>query len=72
MNIGVAENETEIALARTRRDHRIAVSETICCALAVLRRLGSAWYDEDVRNMITQARSTLSVAQSKIKKRIDE
>jgi hypothetical protein len=57
-------------LDRARRDHRIAVVETIGCALAALRRVDSAWYDDDVRDMITKARSTLSVAQSTLKERI--
>ena len=61
---------TEAAVEQARRDHRIAVFETIGCALAALRRLDSAWYDDDVRDMITKARSTLSVAQSTIKERI--
>lgn len=54
------------------REHLIAVFETIGCALASLRRLDSMWYDEDLRPTITAARSKLSVAQSKVKERIDD
>ena len=64
-------NETQAQIERSRRDHRIAVFETIGCALATLRRLDHAWYDEDIREILTQVRSTLSVAQSKIKERTD-
>lgn len=64
--------KTEVEIAQARRDHRIAVFETIGCALATLRRLDHAWYDEDLREVITQVRGTLSVTQSKIKERIDE
>lgn len=67
----VSENETQMAIASARRDHRIAVFETIGCALATLGRLDHVWYDDDVRDVITQVRSSLSVAQSKIKERID-
>jgi hypothetical protein len=63
--------ETEAAVEKARRDHRIAVFETIGCALASLRRLDHVWYDEDVRAVITHVRSTLSVQQTKIKERID-
>lgn len=62
---------TEAGIVTARRDHRIAVFETIGCALATLRRLDHVWYDEDVRDAITKARSTLSVAQSTIKERVD-
>jgi hypothetical protein len=65
-------NETQAKVERTRRDHRIAVFETIGCALATLRRLDHVWYDEDMRDAVTQARSSLSVTQSKIKERISE
>lgn len=51
---------------------RIAVFETIGCALATLGRLDHVWYDADIRNMITKARASLSVAQSKIKERLAE
>ena len=54
------EKDTQAEIDRARRDHRIAVFETIGCALASLRRLDHAWYDEDVRDTITQARSSLS------------
>lgn len=49
----------------------ISAFETIGCALAVLRRLDYIWYPDDIRDMVTQARSSLAVAQSKIKQRID-
>lgn len=62
----------EAAIVDHRRDQRIAVFETIGCALAALRRLNHVWYDEDIRATITAARSTLSVAQSKVRGRIDE
>lgn len=58
--------------ARARRDHQIAVAETIGCALATLRRLNHVCYDEDIRATITEVRSALSVAQSKVRARIDE
>ena len=58
--------------ARSRHDHQIAVVETIGCALASLRRLNNVCYDEDIRATITAVRSTLSVAQSKVKERIEE
>jgi hypothetical protein len=63
---------TEAVFEQSRRDQRIAVFETIGCALATLRRLGHIWYDEDIRTAITAARSNLSIAQSKVKQRIDE
>jgi len=54
------------------RDDRIAVFETIGCAMAVLRRLDYLQFDADVRETIVRVRSTLSVAQSKVKQRIDQ
>ena len=54
-----------------RRCRRIAAAETIGCALAVLRRLDYVWYDDEIRDMVTKARSTLSVAKSKVRQRID-
>lgn len=57
--------------ARLRRDCRITMFETFGCALAALRRINYAWCDDDVREALTQVRSALSVAQSKIKERID-
>lgn len=60
------------AAARSDRDHRIAWFETIGCALALLRRLDHVRYDDaDVRETLTKVRSMLSVAQSKIKEKID-
>jgi len=56
----------------SRRDQQIAVVETIGCALATLRRLSYVCYDEDIRTTITEVRSALSVAQSKVRVRIDE
>jgi hypothetical protein len=64
--------KTEATIERARRDHRLAVFETIGCALASLRRLDYAWYDDDIRETLTQVRATLSVAQSKIKERLGE
>ena len=58
--------------ARSRRDQQIAVVETIGCALATLGRLDHVCYDEDIRTTITKVRSALSVAQSKVKARVDE
>lgn len=55
----------------SNHDHWIAVFETIGCALAVLRRLDHVRYDGDIREILTHVRSTLAVAQSKIKERID-
>lgn len=57
---------------RSRREQQIVVVETIGCALATLRRLNHVWYDEDIRSTITEVRSALSVAQSKVRARIDE
>jgi hypothetical protein len=62
---------TEVAIAQAKRDHRIAVFETIGCALAALRRLDQCWYDTDIHDTLAQVRSTLSVTQSKVKERID-
>ena len=69
----IARSSSETVAGR-RRDQRIAVFETIGCAMASLRRLrlDHVWYDEDLRATITAVRSTLSVAQSKVKERIDE
>jgi len=66
----VTVNEAEIV--RIRRDQRILVAETIGCALAVLRRLDHVWHDKDIRETVTKVRSSLSVAQSKIKERFDQ
>jgi hypothetical protein len=52
------------------RDQLTVAAETIGCAIAVLRRLDYVRYDDDIREMLTKVRSTLSVAQSKIKERI--
>ena len=57
---------------QARRENRIVACETIGGSLAVLRRLDVVWCDDDIRAAITQARSTLSVAQSKVKERIDQ
>ena len=57
------------------RDRRIAAHEASGCALAALRRIESldySWCASDVRDAITQARSTLSAAQSKVKQQIDQ
>jgi hypothetical protein len=67
-----APEKTLERIAQEQHRHRIAVFETIGCALATLRRLDYVWYDEDVRERVTSARSTLSVAQSRVKQRIDE
>ncbi len=66
------EDGTEAAIDRSRRNYQIAVFETIGCALAALRRLDHVRYDDDIRAAVTQVRSALSVAQSKIKERIGE
>ena len=57
---------------RSRREQQIVAAETIGCALATLRRLDDVCYDEDIRSTITEVRSALSVAQSKVRVRIDE
>lgn len=57
--------------SRLRRDCRVSVFETFGCALAALRRINYVWCDDDVRESLTQVRSALSVAQSKIKERIE-
>ena len=66
-----AAKPTEVAVEHSRRDQRIAVFETIGCALATLRRLDHVWYDGDIHETITKVRASLSVAQSKIKERIE-
>ena len=53
-----------------QRDGRIAAVETIGAALSALRRLDHVWYDEDVRETLSQARAALAKAQSKIRERI--
>lgn len=53
------------------RDKSVSAAETIGGALAVLRRLDYGVIDGDVRESVTRARSTLSVALSKIRERID-
>lgn len=70
---GVVKDEApaDSRIAAIRRDQRIAVRETIGCALASLRRLDHIWYDEDIRETITAVRATLSIAQSKVRERID-
>jgi hypothetical protein len=67
-----ADMPLEAGTARSRRDCRLAVAEAVGCALAALRRNDHVWCDEDVRETLRQVRSALSVAQSKIKERIDE
>lgn len=67
-----SEDQVSALIVRSRRDHRIAAFETIGCALATLRRLDHVWYDEDVRVTLTEVRSALSIAQSKVKQRIGE
>ena len=63
--------QDDIEAVRTSHDQRIVARETIGCALAVLRRLDHVRLDSDVREVITKARSALSVAQSTIRGRID-
>jgi hypothetical protein len=68
--------KASIEEARQAQDlrRRLAAFETIGCSIAVLQRLESldyAWCDEDVKIAITEARSLLSIAQSKVKQRID-
>lgn len=58
-------------MTASQRDCRIAVFQICGCALAVLKRLDQLWCDEDIREALTQVRSALSVAQSKIKERLD-
>lgn len=53
-----------------QRDGRIAAVEVIGAALSALRRLDHVWYDEDVRETLSQARAALARAQSKIRERI--
>jgi hypothetical protein len=66
-----------VLMARTeaevngRRGGRIAACEAIGGGLALLHRLDHVWYDADVRETLTQVRSALSVAQSKVKERIE-
>jgi len=62
---------TEKTDGPSRRNHRIAVFETIGGALAALRWLDHIWYDDDIRDALTKVQTTLSVAQLKIKARID-
>lgn len=61
-----------VSLELLRRDGRIAAVEVIGCAISTLNRLDHAWCDEDVREILTQVRATLSIAQSKTRERIDE
>jgi hypothetical protein len=56
---------------RAQREDRTAAVETIGCALTVLRRLVHARFDPDIRDTVTKARAALSVAQSKIKERLN-
>ena len=51
-------------------EDRAAAFENIGAALSVLRRLDSMRLDDDVRDEVTRARQTLSVAQSRIHERI--
>lgn len=60
-----------VAEARARRDGRIAACEAIGGCLALLHRLDHVWYDVDLRETLMQVRAALSVAQSKIKERIE-
>jgi hypothetical protein len=57
---------------QTLRDQQLVAAEIIGCALATLRRLDHVCYDGDIRATVTEVRSTLSVAQSKIRAKIDE
>jgi hypothetical protein len=54
-----------------RRDGWIVACEAIGGSLALLHRLDHVWYDADLRETLMQVRAALSVAQSKIKKRIE-
>jgi hypothetical protein len=51
-------------------DDRVAAHENIGAALAVLHRLDSLRIDDDLRLEVTEVRRRLSVAQSRIHKRI--
>jgi len=62
---------TGVVVEAGRRENRISVFETIGCSIAVLHRLDVIWYDDDIRDIVTKVRSSLSVAQSKVKERID-
>ncbi len=62
---------TWVVVEAAHRENRIVVFETIGCSIAVLHRLDHIWYDADIRDIVTTVRSSLSVAQSKIKERID-
>lgn len=64
--------EQSPVVQQERRDHRTAAFETIGCALAVLRRFDYIGNIADVRDSIKQVRSMLSLAQSKLKQRIDQ
>ena len=59
------------AVERTRRDARMIAAEAIGGALSLLRRLDHVCCDEDVREIITLAEVSLTLAGSKIKERID-
>lgn len=71
-NVEGAGEDADMRKLRARRDGRVSAAETLGSALAVLRRLDYSCLDADIRTSITRARSTLSVAQSKIKERTDE
>jgi hypothetical protein len=51
-------------------EDRVSAFENLGAALSVLRRLDSMRLDDDVRDEVTRARQTLSVAQSRIHERI--
>jgi hypothetical protein len=55
---------------RGASEDRVSAFENLGAALSVLRRLDSLRLDDDVRNEVTCARQTLSVAQSRIHERI--
>jgi hypothetical protein len=67
----VPDRTSEASVALSRRDCRRDTFEVIGCALAVLQRLDHVWRDDDIRATLTQVRSALAAAQSKIKERID-
>lgn len=60
------------ARVAAERAERLVTHETIGCALAVLRRIDYHRCDEDVRDVLAQVRSKLSVCQSSIKERIEQ
>jgi hypothetical protein len=57
---------------RGAAEDRVSAFENLGAALSVLRRLDSMRLDDDIRDEVTRARRTLSVAQSRIHERLQQ